>query len=378
MRSDIAKHGVAAGQQTWVTEQQQGKRAKTALVGPNTPHINRSGPSFRDTLWPTLTEQQKRQDVSFGDYMKAIFGCDGVSPDQRAMLVGTPSAGGYLVPEVLSLSVIDYLLEQSVGFKAGINVLPLEGFADNYKYASIASLPTVSWLGEAASSTTYDFTIGEVVFAPKTCRTIVVASRELLEDSQNAGMVIQRAISLSMADAVDRCIFEYDDSSNASRPTTIRNSTDLNSVSITGTTAIDKPTPVCHIRGVQQLVTQNVLPEAITAVVWPTAPWGVLQRQVDTLGQPLNYPAMMQGIPILPSNRLNKCLLNLPSSDYYQGMMGNFNDVFVGMRRQLTILPITERYVDQNLLAFFAYQRLDVKVFRYGSLVSLDYASTSS
>lgn len=379
IRQSLGSNGAGFTSPKWVADNQKGKRTKAMPMPNNQIMVTRDSASYLEQVWPKFSNDEKRiaENYGIGDVVRAIYGTGNHSHEMRAMLEGS-GTGAYTVNAQLSAQVISYLLEESVAFKAGVGVLPLDQQAVSYKYTGIKTLPTVNWLAESASSTTYDFTLSQVTFAPKTCRTLVCVSRELLEDSVNISQCIQSAISAAFADALDTAILAY--STDSARPASIRNSTELSHVYAGGSTTLVTPKPVTFARGAEKLATQNVLVDRITGLILPTAIWGMYLREVDTLGNPIGMVDLLADLrnKIFPSNRINKCVLNLPSSDAYQGIMGDFSNVWVGMRKQLSILPINERYVDQNMIAFFAYLRADVQCMNYGTLTALDGYSTST
>ena len=98
--------------------------------------------------------------------------------EQRAMSEGTDSTGGYAVPDLMAARTIDALCAQSVIFRAGAEMVPLE--SDVNKFAAITANPTPAWRAENAAVAESDPTFGVVSFAPKSLAVYTTASVELM------------------------------------------------------------------------------------------------------------------------------------------------------------------------------------------------------
>ncbi len=85
---------------------------------------------------------------------------------------------------------------------------------------------------------------------------------------------------------------------------------------------------------------------------------------VDSTGQPMNLPPRLSGIPqfvtsAVPINQTQGTANNASSV-----LLGDFREVFVGLRTALTVSVLPERYADNGQVGFLAWLRADVAVAR--------------
>lgn len=108
--------------------------------------------------------------------------------ERRDMVVGTPSAGGYLVStDLLAQSFIELLRNRMMVKTAGATVLAgLVGDIANPPKQTGGG--TAYWVGESGSPTESQQTIGQVALAPKTAGAFTDIRRKLLKQSSVDGM----------------------------------------------------------------------------------------------------------------------------------------------------------------------------------------------
>ena len=86
--------------------------------------------------------------------------------EMRAMSVGTPTAGGYLVPSPLSAQVIDMLRAKAVVMLAGAQTVAME--YHTLDLARVTGAPTAEWKAENAAITASDMTLDKVTLHART------------------------------------------------------------------------------------------------------------------------------------------------------------------------------------------------------------------
>jgi len=348
--------------------------------------------SLMKQVWPSLDDECKQRidKVNLGTIVRALHNAKYQTDETRAMSVGVDAQGGYIVPEYLAAGFIDALVEQSAVMRAGGTMLPLTAQAATYKYAQLADLPSVIYPGEGTTGGDTDFTLSQVSMTPYTARITIPYTVELLEDSQNIEQVIQTALRHAFSNAIDHAVLVG--STAATQPTGILKlpSTTLNSTEfdLSGNPYnIDPATqsnPWYHLCGAMgKLRLQNVMPESVTGMVMHPNTWSKLEGYYDINLQHLPPPPLLSGIRRIPSNQLDigvceggSVASSDATSDYYDAnytsiLMGNWNDVVIGVRQQLRLQPLRELYMPNYQLALQASMRFDYMILHYDSLIRL-------
>jgi len=168
--------------------------------------------------------------LTTGGLLKAMVLGPKTEAEKRALSEGTDSAGGYTVPDVLSAAMIDRMRAQSVVIRAGARTIPLT--SDTNNFAKVLTDPVPAWRAENAEITNSDATFGRVQMLPKSLAVLCRVSRELLEDSLNIGTVLPDIIAKAMAAEVDRmCLFG---SGSGAEPTGVTLMAGINEVALDG------------------------------------------------------------------------------------------------------------------------------------------------
>ena len=89
-----------------------------------------------------------------------------------------------------------------------------------------------------------------------------------------------------------------------------------------------------------------------------------IYKLVDNTGQPLQPPPRIAGVPMLtttaaPVNETEGTANNASSI-----ILGDFSNVFVGLRTSLQVSVLNERYADSGQVGFVSWLRADVLVSR--------------
>jgi len=95
-----------------------------------------------------------------------------------------------------------------------------------------------------------------------------------------------------------------------------------------------------------------------SAIVMHPRDYGTLAGLTATDNQPLMMPPALQGIPMLQTSALQ---VDAGAGNKESNIvMGNFSNCLIGMRNQIQIQVLRERYADTGELAFIAMMRFDV------------------
>src|SRR5215218_5278143 len=143
--------------------------------------------------------------LSLGKYLRgmALGRWDGAD-HERALSVGTLTAGGHLVPAPLSSRLIDLARAQTRVFQAGAITVPMT--SSTLKLARLTGEGTPGWKTEnSAITANADLVFDSVTFTARTLTRVITMSVELLEDSDpGANDVIARSFAGQLAVELDR------------------------------------------------------------------------------------------------------------------------------------------------------------------------------
>ncbi len=150
---------------------------------------------------------------------------------RRDLVVGTPTAGGNLVPdELLAGSFIDLLRNRLALAQAGVTVL--SGLQGNISIPRQTSSSTAYWVGENVAPSESQQAIDQVNMTPKTVAAYVDYSRRLLlQSSIDVEGMIRNDLSRVLALEIDRAAIYGTGSSN--QPLGLVNTTGIGSQTIT-------------------------------------------------------------------------------------------------------------------------------------------------
>jgi HK97 family phage major capsid protein len=135
-----------------------------------------------DNLREFLNTEEYRN--AFNRYLRV--GASDLRPDeQRALVEGTDSAGGYLpAPEFLT-TLVQYRWENNV-FRQISNIIPLGTFETEIVIEG-GTFPTATYENEGATKTASDPNFANLVMTPRTLRCFTQVSNELLADAPSRG-----------------------------------------------------------------------------------------------------------------------------------------------------------------------------------------------
>ena len=322
-------------------------------------HMGRSGSS-------------EYQNLNLGKFIKgAITGnWRNAELEQRAMSEGVLGAGGYMVPTPLAAELIDLSRNLSVLLEAGARTVLFD--SQSLKIARVITDPVAAWKAENAVITKSDMAVDSVVLTARTLTALVPVSLELLEDAPNASAAITEALAAGLALELDRAGLLG--SGAGSEPTGIFNAAGVQSISM-GTNGAALTNFSQLSQAVQKVWEANSTP---TAAIYAPRTAGVLDRLVDTTGQPMVPPPSFQELKRLVSNQVPVTQVQGTSGAVAScAFVGDFSKLIVGMRTNLTI-QISSEAGDASGSAFSnlqywirAHLRADIALTRPNQFVKV-------
>ena len=298
---------------------------------------------------PSVMEHEHRDHVSPGAMMRAMMFGPRNEHEERA-LGGSDSAGSITVPTNTLRSLIDMMRNQTQAVSAGVQTVLLN--TDKTKIAKIESDPVPGWRGINETIKESDPTFSGVELNAHSLAVMVRVPRELLEDSINLDSALGLCLAGAMAQEFDRAVFFGAGGSNT--PLGISNTNGVLEHPLDG--ALNSYAPV--LTALQMLEESNSLNHT-AAVMAPRSKYA-FGGLVDTTGQPIRKPEIISALPFLSTNQfpINEGV----GTNESRIMAGDFSKVLMGIRSNLRVEILRERYADQMQYAFVAHLRGDVAV----------------
>jgi len=295
--------------------------------------------------------------VTVADFMRGIAGM-GVNDSVRAALsIGTNSAGGYAVPDVVMPAILGALAPASSLMQAGAGFVPLDTGAKTATTAVIDELPQAAWRSENGGVSVSDPVFRGVVATPRSLACVVKISRELLADGADMDRAIRFAIGQAFAKEIDRVGLRG--SGTAPEPRGILNTSGVNIVTSGANGAA--PTNYAPILEAVGQILGNDGPMPTAAIMAPRSLVGFAGLK-DTTNQPMLKPQLIEPINFISTSQIPTDLEVGTSDDCSEIYVGDFSGMYYLLRENLSIQLLTEAYAGTGQLGFLCHLRADVVI----------------
>lgn len=299
-----------------------------------------------------MIKRQECEGVTLGALMRAMVTGPRTREERAALAEGADSTGGFSVPDIILSQWVDRLRAQTVCIRAGAVTVPLT--TDKTTIVRTLTDPVAAWRAEAGAIALSEPTFEGIVFTARSLDVIVRASREVIEDSVNISSALEKSITGAMAVEVDRvCLVG---SGTAPEPRGISNTTNVGSVAGGGALAsYDKILDAVY----EILVDNGPMPTAI--VMPPRTAIGLakLKEGVASSINPVQIPPLVQRMTQYVTTGLP---VNEAPGTASRIILGEFSQLYIGMRTSLTIEVLRELYAANYQFGFLAHLRMDVGV----------------
>jgi HK97 family phage major capsid protein len=264
---------------------------------------------------------ENRKGLSLG---KLVRGCvtgewRGAEKEQRAMLEGSDSLCGFLVPTPLSAQVIDRAGAKSVCFRAGARTIPMK--SDKLNFVRVKDDFTAYWRRENQAITASDMAFEKVTLHAKVLACLGKMSIEVLEDSENLESTVRNSLSQTIALGLDRALLRGDSQPGA-EPNGFENWNDINSINVAG--ALTGYSDV--LDGMQDIEEANGDVSRAAIIMSPARKY-VFAKMLDGEGNYLNPPKQWEPLKKLVTTQVEDSKLYL----------GDYSQMYVGIRNELRI-----------------------------------------
>jgi HK97 family phage major capsid protein len=305
----------------------------------------------------------RNRGMSFGDHIRALAVGPRNDAEKRALSEGTPSEGGYTVPTPLAAEFIDRLRAQSVAIRAGARTVPMP--SETLAIARLDTDPEVNWRLENTLIDDSDPAFSRVLLSAKTLAGLVKVSRELLQDSVNVSEILTNAFTKVMALELDRVAMWGDGTDDG--PVGITATSGINEVEMGTNGAVftwDKA-----IDAVYEMQLDNAADP--TAMVMHPRTGAYIGKMKDGNGQWIAPPPMLANIPRLSTTAAPIDEEQGSATNASSIVFGDFKHLFIGMRDQMNLTILKERFADYGQVGFLVWMRADVQLAHKASFCRL-------
>lgn len=285
-----------------------------------------------------------------------------VLTQKRDMVVGTPSAGGYLVStDLKSGSFIELLRNKMVVQRLGAQ--SLNGLVGNIAIPKQSGAATAYWVGEGVAPTEGAQTIGQVAMSPKTCGAYTEFSRKLmLQSSIDIENMIKNDLAAVLGIAIDYAALYG--SGSGGQPLGLFGSS-INTADF----ANSAPT-FAEIVGMESEVAADNADLGSLAYLTNARGRGVLkttEKATNTAQFIMDASGLVNGYRCEVSNQVKT--LSTADHDYF---FGNWNDLVLGFWSGLDLMVDPYSGSKEGNVRIVAFQDVDVAVrhaesFCYGN-----------
>jgi HK97 family phage major capsid protein len=302
-----------------------------------------------------------RDGVDIADFLRGVGNLKTTESVRNALSVGTDTAGGFIVPNVLMPGILNALVPVSSLLQAGAGILPMTDGGKTFTFPAVNAIPTASWRAEAGALATSDPTFRAVVATPRSLSFQFKISRELLGDGNGLTEALYIAIGAAFAKELDRVGLRG--SGTAPEPRGILNTVGIQAVTNGTNGASLATTKYANLFSGVQSILQVDAPMPTAAIMSPRS-LVVLGGSLDSTGQPVRVPPMLEGMKLIGTSQIPNTLTVGASTDCSEIYVGDFTSTFFAIREGISIQVLTELYAGTGEIGFACHLRGDF-VARY-------------
>jgi len=312
------------------------------------------------------------------EHTVAMFG--DIGQQLRAL---TTTTGSAIVPTVWASQIIDRARNYAAVYQAGAQPVVMDR-----KIVQIGRLtvdPVAGFRTEGSTITASDPTFDNVTLTSKSLNALVVGSMEWFADANNAGEVVTEALAKALALQID-LVALFGGVTTGAEQTTVGNNLLASgglpnppnptgilanllanaSTSVLGsaTNGTVQTAATFYKEVLDTIYTPRDFNEAPNALLWPSHLARIYAEAVNTLNDPMRVPADVDNIPKFVTNQIPSGFTQGTGTLMSDIVVGDFTQLLIGQRLDLTVQTLTERYAELGQVALLATWRGDVQLAR--------------
>lgn len=309
----------------------------------------------QDKLADFVSAEQRNDSPSLGGFLRSVYFGASTPAEKRDLAEASVGSGGAVVPTPLAAGILDLMRAKSVAFRAGARTIPMT--SQTLKFARLIRAPIGAWRAEAAPIAQDDAAFDQVTLTAKSWALLTKISRELLEDGQNVDAILRDTFASSAALALDQAILYGIGTNN--QPLGVANTPGIQAVSM-GANGGPLTSSAKLLDAV--LALENANAGTITGMVAAPRTARAVAAFADTTGQPILLPPRLANVPFLTTTSASVAETQGTNNASSSIILGDFSEIYVGLRTSLQISTLSERYADTGQIAFVSWLRADVLV----------------
>jgi len=292
------------------------------------------------------------------DFVRGVAKMRTTELAQRALSVGTDTAGGFTVPTVLMPGLLEALVPQSSLLNAGARVVNEEGGtgAKSFNYAAVNAIPTAAWRNEGAAVAESAPTFRNIAVRPLSLAFYFKVSRELLADSSNLRQALNQTIGASFARELDRSGMRG--TGTAPQLRGLLNTAGIQAVTNGANGASLATLRFGNLLSGYQSIRGADAPAPTAAIMAPRSLVGFASL-ADTTNQPLRRPDLLQNLQMLDTSQIPVNLTVGTSNDATEIYLGDFRWCMFAFRENVSIQLATELFALTGEVGFVCHVRAD-------------------
>lgn len=295
--------------------------------------------------------------ISLTDFVRGVAAMKTTEAAINALSRGTNTAGGYAVPSVTMPTILSAMAPASSLLQAGAGLVPMEEGAKSVTTAAVDTLPVAAWRLESGAVQLSEPAFRPVVATPQSLAFYFKISRELLADAPNIESALRLAIGQAFAKELDRAGLRG--TGVAPEPLGLANTPGVNVVS-NGANGASLAGYSGILSGLGAILeADGPMPNAVIVAPRTMIKWGGL---LDTTGQPIRKPELVEPLPIIATSQVPTNLTTGSSNDTTEIYLGNFANMYFLLRENVSIQLLREAFAATGELGFMCHVRADVVV----------------
>ncbi|APY91878.1 phage major capsid protein [Burkholderia pseudomallei] len=306
-----------------------------------------------------------RANFGIADFIRGAAGMSVGDGVRAALSEGVGKDGGYAVPDVVMPRILGAMVRSSALLAAGASILPLDA-AKSVSIAAVDKLPEPAWRNENAPVAIGGPAFRAVTATPRSIAIAVPISRELLADAVDMNRAVTLALAMAFSKAFDRAALVG--SGNVPEPLGLYGMDGVKKIQ-----QIGAKFGYADMLAAYQAQTEADAPAPTSIIMAPRTLVG-LAGLVDSTGQPLNAPALLDGVTRRTSVGVPTNLGD--GSNKSLAFIGNFNTVQFVLRENFNVRLLQETASSNGQLVFLCHARFDV-VAQYPDAITVIEGVTS-
>lgn len=281
------------------------------------------------------------------------------------------------VPTIWAADFIDLARNTAAVGRAGASVIPMA--AKTVNIARITGDATAAFRLEGGTIAASDPTLDQVILDAKSLSAYVKVTREWMQDADNAEHIVVQALAEALALKIDEVALYggivSGDASGKNLPVppnprgVLAALSALLPANVLGNATNGTAQTAGNYWGeildtIYQVRNSNEIPNAL---IWAIKAEQQYAKATDTTGQPLRIPPAIEGLSRLATKQIPTYTKGTMAARATDVFAGDWSNLLIGERLDLTIEINTQMFADTGHLAVFAHWRGDIQPARPAS-----------